>query len=220
MKRAGAFAMISLAAALAGIAFACGSNPISIATVLSIRCEFSDAGDGGTSCPAGQFCSRTPSCGSVAGSCEIIRSADCATSGPECGCDGITYYNSCVRQAAKVSRAGAGECAFQPGQTPRQCGPNDPCPDPTDYCALVLPFTAPPPPPQSLLLDADLSPLLDELCNGQKGGVCWALPDEASCTGPASRRVEGCDLKCIDECSAIRRGGVYSGCPVTDASTD
>jgi hypothetical protein len=234
MKRAGVFAILSIGAALAGIAFACGSNPIPIATVLSIRCEISDAGDGDAGCPAGQFCSRT-TCATSAGSCEIVQSPDCGASGYECGCDGISYRNSCDLQLAGVGRAGEGQCIGQSGVQPIGLGclpgsqPSS-CPNKT-VCANVA--SAPRPP----FLNEDASTFSADCREGvQKAvqnaeafaksnpflppnvlnlGVCWRVPD---CSVPGSRVLGICDQGCIDDCLAIREGGFFFSCPEPDAS--
>jgi hypothetical protein len=228
MKRAGVFVIVSIAAALAGVAFACGSNPIPIARVLSIRCEISDAGDGGTSCPAGQFCSTT-SCGPGAGSCEVIRSADCGVSGYECGCDGISYRNSCDRQVAGVGRAGPGQCAGQSGVPPIGfgCTPGSAtssCPKNT-VCANVATFPLPQLLKEELLKEdpsmfrTNCMDLVQATTQGSSfplfPTVCWATPD---CSVLGSRVLGVCDQQCISDCSAISDGGVYFACPDASAA--
>jgi hypothetical protein len=219
MKRAGVFAIVSVAAAFAGIAFACGPNPIPIATIEvdagRIKCDVVDAGDGGGTCPAGQFCSRTTSCGANDGYCEVMMSDDCADSGPQCGCDRVNYYNSCVRQNARASLASPGQCD---GRTlaPNPCLRPEDCHNVNASCALVFPFT-----PEAV------PQVFDTLCPAPgtsasqlpSVGTCWALPDEATCAASGSR-LEGCAKQCISDCSAIRGGGVYFLCPTADASTD
>ena len=61
MKRPMALTIAALATAALGIALACGSNPIIVATIAAdagtVSCDISDAGDGGEPCPTGSFCS-------------------------------------------------------------------------------------------------------------------------------------------------------------------
>jgi len=66
-------------------------------------------------CPDGEFCQYdVGSCGAEGtyGTCTSIREAGvCAQLyAPVCGCDGITYYNSCESESAGVSIASEGEC--------------------------------------------------------------------------------------------------------------
>jgi hypothetical protein len=228
-----ALVMATLAIATLGIGLACGSERIVVATLVasdaSIKCELSDAGDAGNPCGAGSFCSRI-TCGMNDGLCVPLGTTDgCATPGPECGCDGITYYNRCVRQAAGMSLAGTGECVYQMGVQPTDCYPSSQFPTgvsgkdcpPKTYCAAVSPFPFLP----NELGDADTT--FEVRCEETKqmvlgqlgalsGGLCWALPDSRPDAG--SRLVQSpCESACIDDWSAIRDGGAYFACP-SDAS--
>jgi hypothetical protein len=204
MNRAAVFATVSLAAALVGIAFACGNSSITIATIVAdagrdARCEISDGGDGREPCPPGQFCSRTL-CGSKDGVCESVDSDGCAASEPECGCDRINYFNSCLRQEAHASKAGTGQCGGQMLIPPIPCGFRlPPCPNDNASCAFIVPIP-------------DLAGIPCEYPDA--GGTCWSLPK--TCPTDAPRSVQACGGRCIDECSAIRQGGFYLGC--SDAS--
>jgi hypothetical protein len=187
-----------------------------------------DAGDGGDHCEAGQFCSRSPSCMSNEGFCEDIGASGCENSGPECGCDNVSYYNSCVRQQAQIGRASGQACGFpmflscsDPRCKPRHAG-----------CAVVSPlsydeFVALFPPfdpdkvcrglrmPIQDAIEAGLPPLSPPYAGGPYG-VCWALPER--CPSSGSQLVQACEGKCVDECAAIEDGGgPYFPCPV-DAS--
>jgi hypothetical protein len=72
-------------------------------------------GEGGAACPTGQFCK--PPVGvctaGAAGNCAPIPPTPiCSPSAsPVCGCDGTTYLNSCLADAAGVAVDHAGECA-------------------------------------------------------------------------------------------------------------
>ncbi len=68
----------------------------------------------GEPCPAGQYCeyAEGDACGATdaPGLCADVPS-DCPTEVvPVCGCDGVTYGNSCVAAAARTSIASLGEC--------------------------------------------------------------------------------------------------------------
>jgi hypothetical protein len=223
MRRALVITIATLAAALLAIALACGSNPITIATIVgdaghNTKCVVPDAGDGGETDDAGQFCSRN-SCASKDGMNEPIDSPDCGASGPECGCDSITYYNRCLRQEARVSIAGQGPCLGQMGVSPKPCRDAKDCPNPNASCAFVVYVQFQPP-------DGGLSPMEQAACRalaeqglGQAGGVCWSLPGSP----PAGARLVQaafCPEGCLDDWTAIRRGGSYNLCaqPEPDAS--
>jgi hypothetical protein len=228
VKRRGLLTLAALATAALSIPLACGSNPIVVATIEvdagPIKCEVSDAGGARATtatCPDGSFCST--SCGSKDGLCEFIGSDGCATSEPECGCDGISYFNECLRQAAHVGRAGAGSCDGQNVTTATSC----PC-HAGQYCAAVasqrLDSPRMPPfgprdagtTPELVLYCHDVEQMLPELFPRR---VCWVLPDD--CPTPVVRTVFGCDVTCIDECAAIREGGIYALCPTpVDASAN
>jgi hypothetical protein len=211
------FTIATLAAAMLAIAVACGSNPVTIATIVvdagHIKCDFGDAGDGRDPCPDGSFCSRN-TCGSTVGLCETIDSDGCAAPGYECGCDGISYYNRCVREEARVSSAASGA-----GCDPRRmrtilCGPQ--CTANHPGCAWIspIPFNAAFPP--------DVPPnVIDMICRAEMMdagfpipnpfGVCWALPTSSLASG--SRPVGPCEARrCIDDFTAIVNGGVYYPC--------
>ncbi len=212
MKRSAVLTIAALAIAALGVALACGSNPIIVATINadagSIPCELSDAGDA-SACPDGRFCSTL--CGQKNGLCEAIGPAGCETSGPECGCNRITYFDSCTRQAARVSRAEQGPCAGQMGVYPMTCFQAEDCRFKNASCAFVLPFTLPVP-------DGGVAPCL----LFGSAGICWALPENPSPqdSGLFQNVCEAPGSQCMDEWSAIRKGGVYYPCALSDASAD
>jgi hypothetical protein len=215
-----ALALATLAIATLGIALACGSNRIMVATIVesdaALPCELADAGDAADPCPTGTFCSRT-SCGSKGGTCEAIGADACTISGYECGCDGITYYNSCVRQAARMSRSAQAACGagYEMGIPPQLCLPADltgvgakDCP----YCATVFLYPSPLMPTDEAGADIEMACKKVRMnATGFATGICWALPDSLPDAG--SRSVEApCEPSCIDDWSAIRDGGAYFLC--------
>jgi hypothetical protein len=162
-------------------------------------------------CAPHGFCARAR-CDDVAGACEP-RPVVCADeASPVCGCDGITYWNDCVRLAAGVTAMTAGECTNRP----RACGgrrdgpqgggtdPTSPerCPDGT-FCARLLPPSSDP----------------GARCPPDVPGTCWALP--AACPkDPGSDRWLSCGgpepSQCETTCDAIRTGEAHSrarACP-------
>jgi hypothetical protein len=88
-----------------------------------------------TECPATQYCSGI-GCG-TAGTC-LTRPVDCPDAGePVCGCDDVTYENSCLAEAAGVRAAASGSCgAIDAGMA---CNTNADCPSASvtaaNYCA-------------------------------------------------------------------------------------
>jgi hypothetical protein len=233
MTRRVALAAAALAIATLAIALACGSDRITVATILepdaSIPCELADAGDAGDPCPTGTFCSAT-ACGAQAGTCEAINSAGCESSEPECGCDGTTYFNQCLRQQAQVSLAAQGACDLEHAL---------PCPHCKGKasCAAIFSFLS-----FTSLFDPDGAPYLENASIGINPrpltptelsqclaatqtlpafpGFCWVLPPDG-CPSASTRTVLpvlACGEPCIDECSAIRDGGLYVTCESPDAS--
>jgi hypothetical protein len=70
-------------------------------------------GLGGARCDTGQFCDYPDhSCGAAdqAGTCVAVPTACDASIAPVCGCNGVTYQNDCLRQAAGVSKIAETDC--------------------------------------------------------------------------------------------------------------
>jgi hypothetical protein len=202
-----AYVPVPLLLALLGVAPGCGTKPIKIATMIDeasveaavdasgdaglIACTASDGGD---DCPDGSFCGRTL-CGPM-GFCETRPpETSCpasASASMVCGCDGIAYFNDCLRRADGVSQ---GSCLLPP--TP--CGPGLP-PCDKGVCALVLP---------TLVLSVYEQ---NDLCHDQIL-ECWRFPTTCPADG-GSLAKNLCEPagRCVDECTALRDGGVYQAC--------
>jgi hypothetical protein len=203
-----------------GVVLACGREQIAVATI-----EESDAGivcgtaDAGAGCPDGSFCERSSCDDASAGLCQPIASASCVEQyGPQCGCDGLSYYNACGRRAATQSaKDDAGPCAPGLGCSSifgASCGPNAVCepifvalpPSVTvDELSILSSFVAP-----TLCQQATVSPV------GMLGGMCWVLPKNGDTEGQVYSL---CRQRCSSALAAIQEGGVYGFCP-PDASAD
>jgi hypothetical protein len=191
MKRIGPFLAVALVAA-------CASEDIPLATL--------PAEDGGSTpaparcvenadCAPGLFCNKV-SCDAPVGRCEAPPVICGAEGPPVCGCDGVTYWNDCLRRASAVRGSIAGECA--PGASP--CGglAMRGCPEGA-FCGRLLPPMA--------------------MCAREAPGNCWVLPSQCPPPGPGDRWL-GCGpppVPCLDTCTAIRTGMPHrravSGCP-------
>ncbi|MDB5215803.1 MAG: hypothetical protein JWO86_3730 [Myxococcaceae bacterium] len=202
---------LAFAGGTAAVASACSDEQIVLATLP----PGFDGGNGGdpkrcvdsSECSTKEFCSRV-GCGDVAGSCELAPVLCEEEAHAVCGCDGITYWNDCLRRAAGVSSMTSGEC----GYNARSCGktghgsvpgPDIECPQGT-YCARLL------------SLPGDAQPPL-EFCASQEPGTCWAIP--AACPehgGPDRWTICGSKTGCTSTCDAIRSGAPYKrakACP-------
>lgn len=215
----------TVATALLAIGVACSSDPTIVARTVPVdagHCELGDASDGGDRCPSGMFCSRR-SCNPNDTFCEAADASGCDTSGYECGCDGITYYNSCVRLEAHVSRAGPGQCSI--GMPLIGCRPDEGCTPLHQGCGYIVPFEPPPPDAGSFNLppppDAAVS-ALQTYCENMppfENGICWALPDPERCRSSSSSHLQSLCGKCIDDCAALESGrGPYFFACEPDAS--
>jgi hypothetical protein len=177
---------------------ACAPEEIVIATVEHDAAARADRPcSRNTDCHNGEECAR-PGCEQI-GVCQG-RPPLCADSGPICGCDGVTYWNDCLRLQHDVPAASPGPCHQQGASSEADAGVaatcSDPsaqeCPVPGAFCARLL---SPP----------------DETCaqNVNAPGRCWILP-AGNCppSAPSDPTWISCaDASlCEDPCTAIRSG--------------
>jgi hypothetical protein len=107
---------------------------------------------------------------------------------PVCGCDGVTYFNDCLRQAQGVNKLASSECGSR-----ARCGPNvRTCPV---YASCAL------------LIDSCDGPLPD--------GRCWAVPPDCSGSRGPDEQFQRCspragaERECVGLCDAIREQVPY-----------
>jgi hypothetical protein len=176
---------IAIAAVLlgaAGVGLACSVEDVIVAqdVVGGTGGPCSDSQD----CSPIEYCAKT-SCTAPRGRCEA-RPADCDDQqGTMCGCDGLNYWNDCLRRQNGVAASTSGECAAQ--FTP--CGGfrGTPCPDGGSRCARRV-----------------FGP--GDICDPGAPGVCWVLPPRCPMDDGGSLW-ETCGMRppmCTGFCDAIR----------------
>jgi len=101
------------------------------------------------------FCDKD-ACGTETGACEP-RPVFCEPDPtPVCGCDGVTYWNDCLRRQVGVASSTPGECS----NYARRCNNGSDCGVFPGYCARILPL--------GRECNPDLYPPPE--------GTCWAVP--------------------------------------------
>jgi len=140
-------------------------------------------------CPVGFYCQKA-TCEASTGTCQPVPTTCDVMEAPVCGCDGVTYFDDCLRKANAVASSTSLPCGFDSALT---CGgvSGNTCP----RGALCAQFVREAPGP----------------CPPDVVGTCWAVP--SPCPPPTSGmgRWDSCVSRqmCVDTCSAIRQGGVY-----------
>lgn len=133
-------------------------------------------GEGGATCATGDFCK--PPIGvcttGAAGRCVTIPTVCSTHPDPVCGCDGLTYDNSCKADAAGVAVESVGPCggaATCGGTGSIACSSGETCQKPEGACAAEAEGICTPTP-------LNCPPIIDEVCgcNGTTySNACIAL---------------------------------------------
>ena len=179
-----------VAAWIACAASSCSSTDVTLATL--------PGGDGAATppppprcasiadCPSGTYCDKS-ACDSPSGTCELFPAECVNEEQPVCGCDGLTYFDHCLRQASGIAAETPGPC---PGLT---CGgpSNVACPAGT-FCA-------------------QLGGMGPGHCSPVAEGNCWVLPAQCPPPSQGANLWDSCPpgRHCIDTCDALRAGGSY-----------
>jgi hypothetical protein len=150
-------------------------------------------------CQPGWYCAKLR-CGDARGTCAIPpRQCDEFDFGPVCGCNGITYFNDCLRQLDGVGAHNVGECT---GPQRRRCAPFSGvvCPR-SKYCALI-----------DLTDQCGFNGVAPE-------GKCWDLPGDCSMSRDAGAVFQRCggprpaERECVGLCDAIHDQSPYALSP-------
>jgi hypothetical protein len=154
-----------------------------------------DAGSHGCSaasdCPSQQFCVKSSCNVSFGGHCQS-RPPLCGNErNPVCGCDGVIYWNDCLRQQSGVAASTMGACP-QHFQVPCDGQGNPPCPIINGSCAKLATGSS-------------------GSCDPDLPGACWVLPATCPEGGDAGAwfRCGGGPESCTDLCDAIKSGEPY-----------
>jgi hypothetical protein len=146
-----------------------------------------------TDCLDGMFCEKA-SCDAVNGLCESRPTVCAAQEAPVCGCDGISYFNDCLRRASGIASSTQGEC----GRRAQLCGGfgGEGCPGDA-YCSRI-----------------DASSRACDPGGPSPPGKCWILPAVCASSGLSGDRFIACaqvdplappgEWGCVNACEAIR----------------
>jgi hypothetical protein len=173
---------------------ACREDPIILATLEPTDRPPSDVRCVRDECPRGTYCEKL-ACDAPAGTCVPFATVCPSNEEPVCGCDGVTYFNDCLRRASGAGMAHPGEC----GREARPCQSAEECPSGA-ACSLLTG--------------------LDEGDCRELRGRCWVVPVECPppsaldrwqpCLPPPPSPEPPPALPCVDTCTAVRSGAPHT----------
>lgn len=142
-------------------------------------------------CAPDQFCA-TNACDAGTGSCEVRPVLCESTTDPVCGCDGVSFWNDCLRQRDGVASSSQGACTIGAALCTDPAGAT--CPVADASCARLV-----------------YGQYGQQPCPTSFPGVCWALPATCPSSSPTDPMWFACGAPrdCVDICTAIGAGGVY-----------
>ena len=146
-------------------------------------------------CAADALCEKA-TCDAPFGTCESRPTVCSAEELPVCGCDGVSYFNDCLRRANGVPSSTQGEC----GRGAHACGPPGGGDCPKDaYCARI-----------------DSGSRTCDPGSSFTSGKCWILPAVCAAAQGSGDRFVSCaeatydptqpptERSCVSACEAIR----------------
>lgn len=150
-------------------------------------------------CKYGWLCEKS-ACDALMGVCAPRPFVFCpAEPDPVCGCDGVTYWNDCVRRQTGAQLQAPGEC----GITACRCDVDSDCADDAEFAVC-----------------ARLAQGGDD-CHSTESGVCWVLPPQCmpnDVDKPSWRECRPPDqppAPCVDTCQAIASGRLHKRQKIT-----
>jgi len=180
-------ARVALVPILALVASACAVDEVVVATIAT---DGGDAAVGGCKtnddCDVTDFCARA-SCGDPTGVCTARKVLCDPGFAPSCGCDGVTYWNDCLRSRSGASASTPGECTTNVAKCNEPTASACPLPSGVASCARLL--------------------FPGAMCSPTISGRCWVLPGDCAMAGGPPDRWEQCGTRmCQPTCDAIRSG--------------
>lgn len=131
-------------------------------------------------CKTDEYC-KVAACAATGGTCTKVPAAPQPTLDPQCGCDGVTYWNADEAAARRTNIVAGGVCPKEKAAT---CTKEKKCPEDTDCnfdqgskaaCTLLTP-----------------------------AGTCWAIPSNCPDNqGGKARRCLNPNTSCTSLCDAI-----------------
>jgi hypothetical protein len=166
------------------LATSCATDDVVVATLKpAVPSEPSCASN--ADCQPTAYCDKA-GCTDASGSCRLRPLLCDSNSSPDCGCDGVTYWNDCLRKQSGVASATDGECTTA-AATCISPDASD-CPVVGASCARLLPRGPD--------------------CSEDTIGACWMLPADCPPVLGSTERWRACSAAnaCDDTCVAIRSG--------------